>query len=119
SESQDPALRGEALLAAGDLYQQSNANDKALDAYRRYLSEFPSPVEAAIETRFKISEIYKATHDDALYQKELAEIVRIDAAAGTERTSRTRTLSARSALVLAEQLYRAFVWVKLRQPFKT
>src|SRR5215468_4311677 len=31
SESQDPALRGEALLAAGDLYQQSSANDKALD----------------------------------------------------------------------------------------
>ena len=119
SESEDPALRGEALLAAGDLYQQSNANDKALDAYRRYLNEFPRPVEAALETRFKVSEIYKATHDESLYQKELAEIVRIDAAAGSERTNRTRTLAARSALVLAEQLYRDFVAVKLRQPFET
>jgi cellulose synthase operon protein C len=118
SESQDPALRGEALLAAGDLYQQSNTNDKALDAYQRYLNEFPRPVEAALETRFKISEIYKTTHDEPLYQKELAEIVRIDAAAGPERTSRTRTLAARSALVLAEQLYRDFVAVKLRQPFE-
>jgi tetratricopeptide (TPR) repeat protein len=118
SESEDPALRGEALLAAGDLYQQSNANDKALDAYRRYLNEFPRPVEAALETRFKISEIYKTTHDESLYQKELAEIVRIDAAAGSERTNRTRTLAARSALVLAEQLYRDFVAVKLRQPFE-
>jgi tetratricopeptide (TPR) repeat protein len=119
SESQDPALRGEALLAAGDLYQQSNANDKALDAYRRYVSEFPQPLEAALETRFKISEIYKAAHDESLYQKELAEIVRIDAAAGSERTARTRTLAARSALVLAEQLYRDFVAVKLRQPFES
>jgi outer membrane protein assembly factor BamD (BamD/ComL family) len=119
SESEDPALRGEALLAAGDLYQQSNANDKALDAYRRYLNEFPRPVEAALETRFKISEIYKTTHDESLYQKELAEIVRIDAAAGSERTNRTRTLAARSALVLAEQIYRDFVAVKLRQPFET
>ena len=118
SESEDPALRGEALLAAGDLYQQSNANDKALDAYRRYLNEFPRPVEAALETRFKISEIYKTMHDESLYQKELAEIVRIDAAAGSERTNRTRTLAARSALVLAEQLYRDFVAVKLRQPFE-
>jgi tetratricopeptide (TPR) repeat protein len=118
SESEDPALRGEALLAAGDLYQQSNANDKALDAYRRYLNEFPRPVEAALETRFKISEIYKTAHDESLYQKELAEIVRIDAAAGSERTNRTRTLAARSALVLAEQLYRDFVAVKLRQPFE-
>jgi tetratricopeptide (TPR) repeat protein len=119
SESEDPALRGEALLAAGDLYQQSNTNDKALDEYQRYLNEFPRPVEAALETRFKISEIYKATHDESLYQKELAEIVRIDAAAGSERTNRTRTLAARSALVLAEQLYRDFVAVKLRQPFET
>jgi tetratricopeptide (TPR) repeat protein len=119
SESQDPALRGEALLAAGELYQQSNANDKALDAYQRYVSEFPRPLEAAVETRFKISEIYKATHDDSLYQKELTEIVQIDAAAGSERTSRTRTLAARSALVLAEQLYQVFVAVKLRQPFET
>jgi tetratricopeptide (TPR) repeat protein len=119
SESEDPALRGEALLAAGDLYQQSSASDKAVDAYRRYLKDFPSPVEAALETHFKISEIYKAAHDESLYQKELAEIVRIDAAAGSERTSRTRTLAARSALVLAEQLYRDFVAVKLRQPFET
>ncbi|HTM37533.1 MAG TPA: tetratricopeptide repeat protein [Terriglobales bacterium] len=119
SESEDPALRGEALLAAGDLYQQSNASDKAVDAYRRYLNEFPSPVETALETRFKISEIYKATHDESLYQKELAEIVRIDRAAGSKRTSRTRTLAARSALVLAEQLYRDFAAVKLRQPFET
>jgi tetratricopeptide (TPR) repeat protein len=118
SESQDPALRGEALLAAGELYQQSNTNDKALDVYHRYLDEFPRPVEAALETRFKISEIYK-THDESLYQKELAEIVRIDAGAGPERTSRTRTIAARSALVLAEQLYRDFVAVKLRQPFET
>src|SRR5215470_5612384 len=119
SESQDPALRGEALLAAGDLYEQSIANDKALDAYQRYLNEFPRPVEAALETRFKISEIHKAAHDDALYQKDLTEIVRIDASGGSERTGRTRTLGARSALVLAEQVYQGFVAVKLRQPFET
>ncbi|HKA40665.1 MAG TPA: hypothetical protein VKF40_01625, partial [Burkholderiales bacterium] len=40
------------------------------------------------------------------------------AAGGPERTGRTRTLAARSALVLAEQLYQAFVAVKLRQPFE-
>src|SRR6266581_291381 len=119
SESEDPALRGDALLAAGDLYQQSNTSEKVLDVYRRYLDEFPRPVEAAIETRFKISEIYKARHDDSLYQKELAEIVRIDAAAGPDKTSRTRTLAARAALVLAEQLYQDFAAVKLRQPFET
>jgi tetratricopeptide (TPR) repeat protein len=118
SESTDEALRRESLLVAGDLYQQSNAKDKALDAYRRFVSEFPKPLEAALEARSKIAEIHKAAHDESPYQKELAEIVRLDAAGGEERTGRTRTLAARSALVLAEQVYLDFVAVKLRQPFE-
>jgi hypothetical protein len=103
---------------AGDLYQQSNASDKALNAYGHYVSDFPKPLETAVETHFKMAEIHKAAHDDSLYQKELTEIVRIDGAAGPERTGRTRTLAARSALVLAEQTYQDFVAVKLRQPFE-
>ena len=118
SESTDEAVRRESLLVAGDLYQQSNANDKALNAYQHYVTDFPKPLEAAVETHFKMAEIHKAAHDDSLYQKELAEIVRIDGAAGPERTGRTRTLAGRSALVLAEQLYQACVAVKLRQPFE-
>jgi hypothetical protein len=65
-----------------------------------------------------MSEIHKGAHNDSLYQKELAEIVRLDGAAGAERTGRTRTLAARSALVLAELLYQDFAAVKLRQPFE-
>src|SRR5262249_11618186 len=91
----------------------------ALDVYLRYVKEFPKPVEMAVETRFKIAEMYKAAHDDTFYHKELAEIVSADAAAGAERTGRTRTLAARSALVLAEQLYGDFAVVKLKQPFET
>ena len=119
SESDDAAVRSEALLVAGDLYQQSDARDRALDVYMRYVSEFPRPVETALETRSKIAEIHKAAHDPTLYHQELAEIVRIDAEAGTERTGRTRTIAARSALVLAEQHFRAFAEVKLLQPFET
>ena len=119
SESTDETVRRESLLVAGDLYQQSKANDKALDAYQHYVTDFPKPLEPALETRFKIAEIHKGAHEDSLYQKDLTEIVRIDAAGGSERTGRTRTLGARSALVLAEQLYQAFVAVKLRQPFES
>jgi tetratricopeptide (TPR) repeat protein len=119
SESTDEAVRRESLLVAGDLYQQSNANDKALIAYQHYVTDFPKPIEAAVETHFKMAEIHKGMHDESLYQKELTEIVRIDGAAGPERTGRTRTLAGRSALVLAEQLYQACVAVKLRQPFET
>ncbi len=119
SRSDDPVLRSEALLDAGDLYAQSNSRDRALDAYKRYVKQFPKPVETAIETRFKIAEMYKAAHDETLYYQQLEEIVSADAGAGSERTGRTQTLAARSALVLAEQLYGNFVVVKLRQPFET
>jgi tetratricopeptide (TPR) repeat protein len=119
SQSEDPALRSEALLVAGDLYEQSKDRERALEAYQRYVKEFPRPVETALETRFKIAEMYKAAHDESLYHHELEEIVRVDAGAGAERTGRTRTLAARSALVLAERLYRDFAGVKLRQPFET
>jgi len=119
TQSPDPALRSEALLVAGDLYEKSNAPDRALDTYMRYVDEFPRPVEAALETRFKIAEIHKAAHEDAHYRQQLADIVRLDAEAGPDRTGRTRTLAGRSALVLAEDLYRECVAVKLRQPFET
>ncbi len=118
SQSEDPALRSEAMLVAGDLYEQSNVQDRALDVYMRYVNDYPRPVETALETRFKIAEIHKAAHEESLYHQELAEIVRIDADAGTERTGRTRTLAARSALVLAEQVYGEFVAVRLLQPFE-
>src|SRR5262244_6232 len=83
SQSDDPALRSEALLGAGDLYAQSNSQEHALEAYTRYVKEFPKPVETAIETRFKIAEMYKAGHDEALYHKQLEEIVSTDAGAGS------------------------------------
>jgi tetratricopeptide (TPR) repeat protein len=118
TESKDPAVRGEALLVAGDLYLQSNSAYPALDVYQRYAAEFPHPAEPAAETHSKIAEIHKTLHDEPSYRKELAEIVRIDAAAGSERTARTRTLAARSSLVLAEDLYKQFVAVRLRQPFE-
>ena len=118
SESEDPAIRSEALLVAGDLYEQSDDPDGALYVYLLFVEEFPQPVETVLETHLKIAEIHRAAHDQSLYQQELAEIVRIDAEAGPERTARTRTIAGRSALVLAEELYEDFVAVKLLQPFE-
>jgi len=118
SQSTDPALRSEAMLVAGDLYDQSKSREQALDVYIRYVNEFPKPVETAVETRSKIAEMYKSSGNDALYKKELESIVRADATAGKERTGRTRTIAARSALILAEPLYPDFAAVKLVQPFE-
>jgi len=117
-ESPNPQLRAEALLQAGDLYGQANNTDRALEAYSHYVEEFPKPIETAVETRSKIAEIYKSKGDQAQYRKHLEEIVRIDGAAGGERTDRTRNLAARGALELSKPIYEQFASLKLMQPFE-
>jgi cellulose synthase operon protein C len=118
SQTKDPVLRSEAMLVAGDLYDQSKSREQALDVYIRYVNEFPKPVDTAVETRSKIAEMYKSSGNETLYHKELESIVRADATAGSERTGRTRTIAARSALILAEPLFPDFTSVKLVQPFE-
>jgi tetratricopeptide (TPR) repeat protein len=118
SESEKPELRAEALLLAGELHEQAKNTDRALDVYSRYVEQFPSPVETAVETRSKIAEIYKARHDDDSYRGALEGIVRADKEAGAERTDRTRNLAARGALVLAEPRFERFAALRLVQPFE-
>jgi tetratricopeptide (TPR) repeat protein len=117
-ESPNPQLRAEALLQAGDLYGQANSTDRALETYSRYVEQFPKPIETAVETRSKIAEIYKSKGDQAQYTRELEEIVRIDGAAGSERTDRTRNIAARGALELSQPIYAQFASLKLVQPFE-
>jgi outer membrane protein assembly factor BamD (BamD/ComL family) len=116
-ESPNPKLRGEALLQAGDLYGQANNADRALEAYSKYVGDFPKPVETAVETRSKIADIYKSKGDQAQYHHQLEEIVRADSTAGSERTDRTRNVAARAALELTKPIYEQFASLKLVQPF--
>ena len=118
TESDDPELRREALLEAGELYEQGADIDGALTAYVRYVTEFPRPVEVAAETRFKIAAMYETRGEQALRYQELREIVALDAAAGADRTDRTKYLAAQSGLVLSKQLYAEFADLKLTQPFE-
>ncbi|HUQ51136.1 MAG TPA: tetratricopeptide repeat protein [Gammaproteobacteria bacterium] len=118
AEAADPELQREALLSAGELYEQAKNVDSALGVYERYVAEFQQPVEVAIEIRSKVAEMYRVRGDDARYRDQLAALVAADAAAGGERTDRTRYLAAQAGLVLAEPRYAAFNAVELVQPFQ-
>jgi tetratricopeptide (TPR) repeat protein len=117
TESQDVAVRREALQLAADLYVEAKETDKAMQVYRRYVSYFPKPLELALETRNKIAGVLKARNDTSAYLEELKQIVAADAGAGAERTDRTRYLGATSSLVLTEPLFGQFVEIKLVKPF--
>ncbi len=116
-ESKDEDTRRESLLTAAELYDKAGDRDRMLSAYRRYVDHFPHPAEPNMETRAKIADILKK-NDFNGYLAELKEMVAIDAAAGAERSPRTRYLAATSALVLAEQTFGQFAGIKLVEPFK-
>ena len=117
-ESKDEAIRREALTVAAQLYEKAGEPVRALEVYRRYVADFPQPLEPNLEMRNKIAALLKAQGDRERYRKELRRIVALDAAAGSARTDRTRYLAAKAGLVLAEQKYAAFVAVRLVRPLK-
>ncbi len=117
-EAEDAALAREALLVAGELYEEDLSRDRALDVYLRYIERFPEPLDVAIETRYTVAGMHKDRHEDDLYLEQLARIVDIDAAAGDDRTPRMQFLAGKSALVIAEDLYASFEVIELIQPFE-
>lgn len=118
NEAADPKLRAEALLLAGKLHEDAKDLERALAVYTRYVGEFPKPAGDAVEAHHRMAEIHKARGNDARYRTALESVVQADAKAGTERTSRTRTLAGRAALVLVEPMYARFESIELKLPFE-
>jgi len=118
AESTDPELSREALLTAAELYDEVDALADATRVYEQYVTEYPRPLDIALETRTRLAEIFKAKADYERYYTELNAIVSADRDAGDERTDRSRYLAAGAALVMAEQTYRQFVDLRLVQPFE-
>ncbi len=118
AEASDPELSREALLTAGDLYDEVDVVADAIRVYERYVTEYPRPLNIAMETRSRLAEIFKSQLDYERYHQELDSMVTVDRDAGEERTDRSRYLAAQAALVLAELSYQQFARVELVQPFE-
>lgn len=115
----DKTLRREALNQAAELYVKAGEKNKALRAYTKLVDYFPTPIEDALEVRQKMADIYLAKGERKQYLYQLKQIVAGNAAAaGKNRTDRTRYLAANAALVLAEPKLQAFKKVALVKPFK-
>ncbi|MDJ0699489.1 MAG: tetratricopeptide repeat protein [Woeseiaceae bacterium] len=118
AEATVPELGREALLTAGELYDEAGALDEAVRVYESYVAEYPRPLDLAMETRTRLAEIFKARSDYPRYHAQLQDIVDLDGEAGEARTDRSRYLAGRAALVLAEITFDEFGRIKLVQPFE-
>ena len=118
AEATDPELSREALLTAGELYDEIDVVEDAIRVYEQYVVAYPRPLDIAMQTRTRLADIFKGEVDYVRYHAQLREIISVDRDAGEERTDRSRYLAARAALVLAEQSYAHFASLELVQPFE-
>ncbi len=116
-ETDDDALRSEALLTAAELHLKALQQDRALGVYQRYIEQFPEPLDINVETCQKVADLLKEQGKQDEYHNMLKRIMRIDASGGEQRTARTIFLAARAGLVLAEIHYAGFDDIALVQPF--
>jgi hypothetical protein len=100
------------------LYDEADAMADAVRVYEQYVSDYPRPIDYAMETQKRLSEIYKEWEDYQRYNQTLSAMVEFDTDAGVDRTDRSRYLAGGAALVLAEQKFQQFAAVELVQPFE-
>jgi len=118
AEATEPELARAALLTAAELYDEAAVVVDAVRVYEKYVTDYPWPLDVAMETRSRLAEIFKTEQNYDRYYETLHEIVAVDRDAADARTDRSRYLAAKAALVLAEQRYQQFANLSLVQPFE-
>ncbi len=118
AETEDSELRRDAILTAGELYDEAEVMDDAIRVYDQYVTEFPRPIDIAMETHARLADIFKERLDYTRYHARLRLMVAFDGEAGADRSDRSRFLASGAALVLAELTFERFAALQLTQPFE-
>ncbi len=108
--------RREALWTAADLYKDTAATSAEQRVLDKLVAQFPDPLAESIEARYRLLQIATVSGNDAARLARLQDLVDADAAAGEQRSARTRYLAASAALALAEPVRLRFEAAKLTQP---
>ena len=116
AETSDDAVRREALWKAAELYKSGSQAADETRVLQSIVARYPDPISEAMEARSRLLELADARNDAPARQRLLEDIVRVDRAAGAQRSDRTRYLAAKASLELAEPRLRGFAAAKLTQP---
>ncbi len=109
-------VKREALWKASDLYKSSGQTVAEQRVLQNIVDQYPDPIVESIEARFRLLEITEAGGDSRARDLMLAEIIRVDATAGAQRSDRTKFLAAKASLELAEPVRYRFMNMKITQP---
>lgn len=114
----DSATRREALYSAAELYQKAGDSGNALARYRDYVQQYPAPFVEAMEARYQVASLLQKSGALSERRKWLDQIISADAAAGAQRTDRSRYLAAQAQDEIADTAYQGFIAERLTLPLK-
>jgi tetratricopeptide (TPR) repeat protein len=105
-------------VAAGKPRPADAAKNRAAAAkdYDRYVRQYPTPLEPAIEARYRLAQLAHADGNAAAEAGWMRAIFAADQAGGSARTDRTRTLGAMGALAMAQPAVEAYEKIALVEP---
>ena len=118
NNSENAAVRREALATAADLYEKSGNSAKTVATLERYVAQYSSPFPEAIEARQRLLDMASKAGNTARTVYWQRELIKADANAGTNRSDRSRLLAARAQLALAVPTRDEFRAVRLVAPLK-
>jgi TolA-binding protein len=116
--SADPQIAREGLWLAAEMNEKAAARAAAARLYERYLKQYPQPLEAAVEARFRLATLARQDNNPARALALMAEVQKADRAAGPARTARTRELGAQAALALAQPVADEYRRLALVEPLQ-
>lgn len=116
TETEPADARRAARWQSAELFEAASDVAEARRAYAAYVDEFPAPVAPAIEARHQLAHLARVAGDSRDRARWLGELVAADAAAGAERTDRSRYLAAEASLELAKSLDAAARAIPLAVP---
>lgn len=114
----DPEMRRQSRYLSAELYEKSGRTSDAIEQYRDYANNYPQPFGLATEARFKLVELYEQVGEGNKRKFWLKKLIDENQKAGDSRTPRSNYLAAMAASEFAEDDYRAFTRIKLKQPIK-
>jgi cellulose synthase operon protein C len=114
--AQTPAVRKEALRRAADLYAQAHEIPRAMAVLEKIVAQYPTPLDDAEEARQRLADYAVAAGDLTARDHWYREIVKADAEAGAQRTTRTHFLAAKAQLALAAEPRDEFRAIRLTLP---
>ncbi len=109
--------RGAALWKAAELYAGNDHLEQAIELYKRYVKEYPSPFDVAMEARQKLVALYDRMGDEKRRDYWRKQIIEVDRKAPVSN-ERSRYLAMTAALEIADAKFREYEAVQLTVPLK-